>query len=38
VSTATVDVLDADWDPEAWWSTSNMGDRLPGTTGAGSRA
>jgi pyruvate,water dikinase len=25
-----VDVLDADWDPAAWWTTTNFGEAVPG--------
>src|SRR5581483_3551782 len=25
-----VDVLDGDWDEQAWWSTANMGEAVPG--------
>jgi len=24
------DVLDGDWDPDAWWSTTNFGEAIPG--------
>lgn len=24
------DVLDADWDPDAWWTTTNFGEAVPG--------
>ena len=27
---AHVDVLDADWDPAAWWTTTNFGEAVPG--------
>lgn len=29
-STAEIDVLDGTWDETAWWSTSNMGEAVPG--------
>ncbi|MCW3039237.1 MAG: PEP-utilizing protein mobile region [Solirubrobacterales bacterium] len=29
-STAALDVLDADWDPDAWWTTTNFGEAVPG--------
>ena len=27
---AHVDVLDTDWDPSAWWTTTNFGEAVPG--------
>ncbi|MDT7781653.1 MAG: hypothetical protein QOF58_72, partial [Pseudonocardiales bacterium] len=23
-------ILDGDWDPDAWWSTTNHGEAVPG--------